>query len=84
MQTLTLSNIVLEIQNVSLSTNSVMMSENSPQQLMVSGVYKLNSKQIAYLNQAFPLTQEELESTVLSSLEDLALEKVKAELGITA
>ena len=84
MQTLSLPNIILEIHSASLSTNNGMMPENSPQQLVVSGVYMFNSKHISHFNQSFILTQKELDNTVLSSLEDLALEKVKAELGITA
>ena len=84
MTTLTLTNATLEINNVNLQTNPGMPGPNvnPSKSLSVNGQVKVGDKVISGYGNSFTLIDKELSSTSLDKIEDLAVLKVKTDLGI--
>lgn len=97
MKTLTLKNVVLEINNVNLTKQTLgttgLATPGLPgtdtttkpleqHVLNLSGSLKIGGVQITFINKTYVLTDAELSSTSLGSIEDLGVTKISAEFGI--
>ena len=85
MKTIDLSKAVLEISSVNINNNAGMPgpgNAGAKPSLQINGQVKIGDKVIAGYGNNLALTDAEYDSTTLSGLEDLAVIKVKAEIGL--
>lgn len=85
MKTIDLTKAVLEISNVNINNNAGGPNPGNTStnpSLQVNGQVKIGDKVIAGYGNNFVLSDTEYQSTVLSGLEELAVAKVKAEIGV--
>ena len=89
MTTVKLTNVTLEVTGVNLQKNSggpsVGLSaptSGTGQTVYTNAQIKIGDKAVTGYNHSFTLTDDEATKTNISGLEDLAVVKIKAELGI--
>lgn len=76
-----LSNITLELSPAVIGTLPFIMGGSTEKSILVNGVVKIGDKVFASYHGNFPLSNEEM-LTSLNNLDVLAIKKVQTELGI--
>lgn len=94
MQIITLTGATIQLNSVNLQNSTSQITgpsvptatspvAESTQSLAVSGNFMVGTTVAGYYSNSFPLSQAETDATPISKLEDLAVSKVKAALGLS-